>query len=109
MEDLVRHRHVVVHETFDAIAVELADPGPGVAGSTRHAHMSELAVIAAEYGSPAHQESDSDAGTDGDVREVLEAARRPPAFLGESCAVDVGVEPDARAGTAVQSPDDVRS
>ena len=79
-------------QALDAIAVKRAGAGKTVAGKPRDADMSKLAMAEAARRLAVDDQPDADAGADGDIGEVVEPPARAPAHLGQSRAVDVGVE-----------------
>lgn len=79
-------------ETLDAVPVERAGTGEGVARQPSDADVSQLAMSETARRLVVDDQSDANAGPDRNVSEISHAAAAAPAHLRQSGAIDVGVE-----------------
>src|SRR3981081_1121791 len=94
-------------ESLDAIAMEAANPGPAVALQPGDPYVAQLGVVTSKHRGSAHDQSNTNARTNGDVPVILHISRRAPASLGKRRAVYVGVDCDRNCAMGSQPADDI--
>ena len=89
-----RGQRAARREALYAIAMEGTDSGPVIARFASHSDMTQFGVSEAVYQASTRNQSDADAGPDGDVGKIREVPGGPPSTLGQRRAVHVGIEGD---------------
>src|SRR3546814_10907864 len=79
-------------EPLDAVVVEAADARCRVVGKARDEDMADLAVAESARRLAMDDQPDADAGADGHLSEIIEAASAAPSVFGQRRPLDSGVE-----------------
>ena len=79
-------------EPFDAVAVKGAIARPGIAGRAHDAQVADLGVVESEDGLAADNEPGADAGSNGDIGEIVSpraSPQRPSASAAPMTSVEI--------------------